>query len=208
MQNKEKTLQVVYRWLLVILGIFHIATAAVNLTQKTYFYAVMALAGLLLGPVLLLFWKILRIEPSYTLNILIVLFFILLYSIGVVLQGYNIPYYDKFCHTLSGTVTAFGGLLLFFLIKPEKTFCRREMPLGIVFSFLTAASIAGIWEIAEYCISLIFHNDPQRVILSGVKDTMLDMTVCMIGAIFYCIYIYLAFRKKEEPFQKILDKMK
>lgn len=207
MQQKEKTILLIYRWLMIALGIFHIATAVVNFSQKTYFYAVMALGGLLLGPVLILFWRILRLEPSYTLNLMIAVFFILLYTIGVALQGYNIPYYDKFCHTLSGTVTAFGGLLLFLLIKPEKTFTHRELPLGTVFSFLTAAAIAGIWEICEYVISLIFHNDPQRVVLSGVEDTMIDMVVCIVGALLYCAYICLAFRKNADPFRGILNRI-
>ena len=60
MQQKEKTILLIYRWLMIALGIFHIATAVVNFSQKTYFYAVMALGGLLLGPVLILFWRILR----------------------------------------------------------------------------------------------------------------------------------------------------
>ena len=207
MEHKEQLLKRVYWGLTAVFILFHLVTAAVNFAHHTYFYAVMALGGILFVPAIELFWKVFRMEPSYSLNLMIAVFIILLYTIGVVLQGYNIPYYDKFCHTLSGVVTAFAGLLLFLMLKPEKVFRRNELPLGAAFSFLTAAAVAGIWEICEYVISLIFKNDPQRVVLSGVADTMWDMIVCMAGALLFCGYICLCFRKREEPFTGILKRI-
>ena len=72
-------------------------------------------------------------RSSYTLNLMIAVFFILLYTIGVVLQGYNIPYYDKFCHTLSGTVTAFGGLHSSCSSNRKKPLPTGNFPLELFF---------------------------------------------------------------------------
>lgn len=197
----------VYSLFLAGFFLFHLITGCVNLLQKTYFYAVLSFCSLLLPVFLNLFWKILRIRSSDAMNLFIGVYFFLLYSIGIVLQGYTyIPLYDKFAHTLSGAVTAFGGLLLFFLLKPEKKFIKKELPLAAVFVQMTAMGIAALWEICEYVQNLIMHNDPQRVLTTGVRDTMLDMLVCSVGSLFFVGYLILVFRRNEQPFSRILQR--
>ena len=44
---------------------------------------------------------------------------------------------------------------------------------------------AGMWEIGEYFVHMITGRDVQKVIATGINDTMLDMIVCMIGTIMY-----------------------
>ena len=58
-------------------------------------------------------------------------------------------------------------------------------------------AMACFWEICEYVLSLVVHNDPQMVAATGIQDTMLDMIVCTIGALLMLIPYYFYYKKKE-----------
>ena len=49
-------------------------------------------------------------------------------------------------------------------------------------------------------INLVLHNDPQKVLNTGVNDTMLDMIVCLIGALFLAICMYFYYQKGKKEF--------
>ncbi len=61
--------------------------------------------------------------------------------------------------------------------------CKEEFWQAAVASAGIAAIIAIGWEIVEFVLDLILHNDPQHVLDTGVNDTMMDMIVCMVGAL-------------------------
>ena len=63
--------------------------------------------------------------------------------------------------------------------------CKEEFWQAAVFSAGIAAIIAIGWEIVEFVLDLILHNDPQHVLDTGVNDTMMDMIVCMVGALLF-----------------------
>lgn len=176
----------------------NVLLAAANAVQSQWYYAILALGALLLPPVLSLFYRIIRRRRSYQLDLLVYLYVFLLYTLGIVLRLYSITsFYDKLAHTLSGTVIALFGLLLFHLLSPEKTMECSRFPLAAVFVMAVVAAVAGIWEIWEFLISLVFHSDPQRVLTTGVTDTMLDIIVCIIGGIAFLpsLWLYMSRRK-------------
>ena len=53
------------------------------------------------------------------------------------------------------------------------------------------------WEIVEFVINLVLHNDPQHVLDTGVTDTMMDMIVCLIGSLIFWIPMYRYCRSKK-----------
>ena len=77
---------------------------------------------------------------------------------------------------------------------------KSDGPQAIVFSVSFAMLIAVVWEIFEYAINLVLHNDPQKVLNTGVNDTMLDMIVCLIGALFLAICMYFYYQKGKKEF--------
>lgn len=169
--------------------------AGVNAMQSLWYYAVLALCALLLPLILSLFYRIIRRRRSYQLDLLVYLYVFLLYTLGIVMRLYSLTsYYDKLAHTLSGIVIALFGLLLFHLLSPEKTMERARFPLAAVFVMAVVTAVAGIWEIWEFIVSLIFHSDPQRVLTTGVADTMLDMIVCVVGgaAFLPSLWLYMS----------------
>lgn len=171
------------------LGIYY-----VTLSQP-YFYLLSFAAPLfLLFPYLL--QKIFDLRPVYALNFVIYFFCFLLYTVGLVMQAYTyIPYYDKFAHTLSGVFFTWIAMALFYLLKHHKKIEHSDFPLLSVFSISVSVAIAGLWEISEYILSLFSSMDPQRVLDTGVGDTMQDMIVCTIGSLLLLIPMYLYFKK-------------
>lgn len=172
--------------------------AAANAVQHQWYYAVLALCALLLPPILSLFYRVIRRRRSYQLDFLITLYVFLLYTLGIVLRLYSLTsFYDKFAHTLSGVVIALFALLLFHLLSPEKTMERARFPLAAFFVMAVVTGMAGMWEIWEFLVSLIFGSDPQRVATTGVTDTMVDMIVCVLGgaAFLPSLWAYMSRRK-------------
>lgn len=128
--------------------------------------------------------KLLKIQPVYSLYAVIIGFTFSAYTLGVACGLYKVlPLYDKLLHMASGTVVMMFAPVLFYVLKsghaPQKSDCR----LAVCFCILTSLSVAGLWEIAEYILSLLTGIDPQNVLASGVSDTMIDMIVCTLGTL-------------------------
>ena len=65
--------------------------------------------------------------------------------------------------------------------------------IDIIFIIIFTLAIAGLWEFFEFFSDLILKGDAQRVVTSGVTDTMTDMIAAFISSIiFSCIYHYKA----------------
>ena len=47
---------------------------------------------------------------------------------------------------------------------------------------------AGLWETFEFTCDKIFDKDAQRVLLTGVNDTMKDMIVAYIGSLVFILF--------------------
>ncbi len=207
MRQKEKRARILARGSMLVfllanagMGIYYITIG------KPYNY-ILNFGALLLPLLLALFYRLLKFQRVYQLDILIYLFFLALYTIGLAGNGYHhIPYYDKFAHTFSGVFTSFLALILFYSLKPVKEIEKRDFPLASVFTTAVAVAVAGIWEIAEYVTGLITNMDPQNVVATGVTDTMWDMIVCTIGALFMLIpYAFYYYKGKKELFMQSFE---
>ncbi len=167
---------------------------------QPYYYILCFCAPLFLALPYGLF-RLVHLRISHQVNLVIYLFVVLAYSIGLIAKAYSlVPYYDKVAHCLSGTFCTLLALLLFYLIKPNQRIERQDCTMATVFSLSVSIAVAGIWEMCEYAISLLFGNDPQNVLTTGVGDTMQDMLVCTLGSLFLVISILFYYCKGKTSF--------
>lgn len=128
--------------------------------------------------------RLIGIRPVYSYYAVIVGFMFASYTLGVACALYKrLPGYDKLLHMLSGTFTMMLALPLFYALKSGHRIEPGDGRLAIGFCVMTALAVAGVWELAEYALSLIAPMDPQCVEATGVSDTMKDMLVCTLGAL-------------------------
>ena len=113
------------------------------------------------------------------------IFIFLAHYMGVTAEFYNKwEGFDKVVHTFSGVLTAYVGML--FIPKGVKNIWFKIFFI-IAFSWMCA----GLWETFEFVCNILFGGDAQRVVATGVNDTMLDMIVAFIGASLFSLGYYL-----------------
>ncbi len=174
----------VCRWLTVGYVGAGLMLAAVYAAEKNWYLAMQSIGTIAALAAIFGVLHMLRIKPVYSLYAVIIVFTFAAYTLGVACALYKItPLYDKLLHTLSGTFTMMLALPLFYALKHGHTVERSDCALAVCFCLMTSLAIAGVWELAEYALSLIAGIDPQNVAATGVADTMQDMIVCTVGAL-------------------------
>ena len=130
--------------------------------------------------------KIFKIKINEGINLIYVIFIFMAHFLGVICELYNYIYwFDKFVHFLSGIVTAFAAIYL--LIKFKK---NKNMLFDILFIISLTLAVASFWEIFEYLASFYLKVDPQKVVSTGINDTMGDIIVAFLGSILVSISYY------------------
>ena len=92
---------------------------------------------------------------------------------------------------LSGIFTSILALIILKNDKHTKLSIFNKILYVISFSML----VASLWEFFEYSIDFIFKLDTQKVLISGVNDTMQDMLVALVGSIIFIIVKYKEIKK-------------
>lgn len=163
----------------------------------------------LLSPLFLLipplFWKITGLKPAYLISLTVNVFSFLAFVLGIAFRGYGrVPLYDKFVHTLSGVFFGLLGVILYYLMKKDRTILPRDGIFAGYFAVSFSCTVGVLWEIWEYAMDFIFHSDPQHVLTTGVHDTMQDLIVCMVGSLFMVFSIWRYYKKgKAGPLMRI-----
>jgi uncharacterized membrane protein YjdF len=98
-------------------------------------------------------------------------------------------WWDVILHT--GSAVAFGltGFILIFMLFEGDRFAAPPIAISFL-SFCVAMAIGCIWEIFEFAMDQFFGMNMQK---SGLVDTMWDLIVDAIGALFAAItgFLYL-----------------
>ena len=109
---------------------------------------------------------------------------------GTALNFYAfIPHYDKFLHAFFGL---WCGQLAYYFIYVWGGGGMHAFGKA-VFTLLAVLGVAALWEVSEYCMSLVFGTDPQlwKGVLTDpsyhpLRDTMWDIIVAIMGcAVFF-----------------------
>lgn len=103
-------------------------------------------------------------------------------------------WWDIALHTSSGLLTGIMGFLLVHVLNETEDINLHLTP-GFVafFAFLFAVGVGTMWEIFEFGMDGLFGTRMQKPMLgdpSGLTDTMWDMIVNSLGALFISVLGY------------------
>lgn len=148
---------------------------------------------------------IFKIKINDAINLVYILFIFMAHFLGVVVNLYDKLYwYDKFTHFLSGIVTSFGAV---FILKRNNI--NKKPFFNILFILSLSMLVASCWEIFEFTASSLFNVDPQKVVLTGVNDTMVDIIVAFLGSSIVCFCYYFEYNNNHNliirRFEKLID---
>lgn len=127
--------------------------------------------------------RIIKIKLSNPSILIYSIFIFLGYFLGTIVGLYGKIYcYDTIVHTLFGFLFSFFALE--FIIK-QKIFNEKKILINGIIILCIIGLLAGLWETFEFTCDNIFHKDAQRVLTTGVTDTMKDMIVAYLGSLFF-----------------------
>ena len=189
-----KIINIVLKLISIIIGIVVGTKQIINGTPIGDTLISFSLIIIVLMPSILRKWGI-KIPPIMELMFLIFVFFA--QTLGSVLDFYQKYYfYDKIVHFSSGLFDSFVGIYILVVLN---NYNKKNIVFNVIMIIFTAMAIAGFWEIFEFVANTIFGGDAQKVMLTGVNDTMTDIIVALLGSLLISVlYMY------EEQFDKKL----
>jgi hypothetical protein len=121
-------------------------------------------------------------------ELVIVLFIYMTLFFGEVQRYYTtVWWWDVVAHSASGIALGFVGFLILYTMLEQKMLKANPVVIAI-FSFSFALAIGAIWEIFEFSMDHFFHTNMQK---SGLVDTMKDLIMDSLGALFASVIGYL-----------------
>lgn len=153
--------------------------------------------------------------PSYLL-VIIYLFIYAHFVLGEIYRIYDKSLiFDKILHATGGVVIACIGIsVVYALANMENNKVRLSPFFVVLFSFCFALAIEYIWELFEYSVdrliganmqrwkdSIIGYDEAGNAVTSipygsGLKDSMGDMFVNILGALGVCVITFVVLIKK------------
>jgi hypothetical protein len=147
-----------------------------------------------------------RISFSNGIHIFFILFLYGAIILGEV-QGYYRKFYhwDTVLHTLSGgMLSSFGFCIIDIINKSKKINLGLSDWFMSFFSFCFAIMLDTLWEIIEFIMDMFIDLNMQQYILPNgtvlvghyaIVDTMKDLIVDVLGALFICIIGYILLKR-------------
>lgn len=158
----------------------------------------MGFAGLLFLPIPWLIRVVFRLKPAYLADICLLAFIFAAFELGVAFSWYSkYAYYDLLAHGVSGVIFTAVGLCAYYLFREDKHApMGKDRLVSVSFAAFFSMTAAGMWEIVEYVIYLVFGNDSQYAVapyagFNGVADTMEDMMICLAGTAVMCLFLWI-----------------
>ena len=135
-----------------------------------------------------------KIKITDDIEFAYLIFLILAFLFGSIMGGYSkIYWYDSFTHLLSGVFTAFMAPIV---LKWLNRYDKKDIIFNVIYILLVTLSVAVLWECTEFTIDKTLGTDTQKVLTTGVNDTMKDMICALAGSILYSIYYLYSLSKK------------
>ena len=130
--------------------------------------------------------KICKIKINEGFVTIWVIFIFMAHYLGVTAEYYNTWIgFDKVTHTISGILTAYIAMIIL----------EHKKIKGLIFNILFIISFtwlcAVVWEVFEFTCNALFGGDAQKVVETGVDDTMWDMIVAFIGSMVFSFWYVL-----------------
>lgn len=129
---------------------------------------------------------ILKIKLPEHMELIYIIFLFFAHFLGSVVNLYSsIYWYDSFTHFVSGILTAILAIAVLFWFQK---YDQKSILFNIFFMIAFSLMVASIWEFFEFTSDQLLGGDTQKVLTTGVTDTMKDMIVAFLGAILTAIY--------------------
>ncbi|HPF82763.1 MAG TPA: hypothetical protein PLV83_01130 [Bacilli bacterium] len=188
--------------LLLIISIFFFIYNIVN-KEIAYAFIALAILPLISIPSILRKMKVLLNDSMELIYIIFIVFALVL---GSLFKFYDLIYfYDKLVHFTSGILSAVVGIYLLVIFKK---YDKNNKVFNAIFIFFTSLAVASLWEMFEYTSSIVFKVDPQRVLTTGVNDTMLDIIMAALASILVIMmYLYEETNKKNLIIKRFINKL-
>ncbi len=163
------------------------------------------LTSLSLMPIILLPYILKnKINLSEEIKFIYILLVIALLLIGSIMNFYNIfKYYDSITHFLTGLFAPFFSLTI---LRMLNKYNKKDVAFTILFILSMTMLIASVWEIFEFICSNIFNEDIQKVLITGVNDTMKDIILALLGSILFIIWYVFKIKVNDKTINKIIYK--
>lgn len=200
-RKREALFQRVNKILMIVYIAFAVVLGCVNIAKGLPYFYLLSFGSILIFPAVLGAYRLFHLQRSHQLEFIIYLYTFLAFPLGVAGTFYHVvPYYDKIMHTMSGVLTVALALPLYYKLRPGSIVQKEDRNQAMAFCLLAALAVAGLWEIGEYILSLLTGMDNQRVLTTGIHDTMQDMIVCTIGALLTLPSMAMYYNKKRITF--------
>lgn len=133
--------------------------------------------------------KLFRINISELVRFIFLIFIFIAQLLGSIIHLYDlISWFDSFVHFISGIVSSILSLQLLILFNKHD---QKKKVFNLLFSISFTLMVASFWEIFEFSADRIFGYDAQRVLETGVYDTMKDIICALLGSLLFVVsYIY------------------
>ncbi len=173
-----------------------ILTALFMFTNKSVAFALLFInLPILFVPLIAEF--ITRIKLPAALQVQFLIFVSSSSLLGSILHFYStVPGWDTYVHLYSGVIITWFGMFVIMLAEKQT---NTQLPKWFVLSmaFAVCMGIASLWEIYEFLSDVLINTNMQ---VGGLKDTMIDMSVALIGAVIaFIITLLIKFPKSVLP---------
>lgn len=204
-----KKIEKYMRMLFILLSTFAVVYNFVDQSWEIFWSAVMTLILFMLPT---LFAKRSNIRIPALFQIIIMLFvFASMYLGEIHSYFYRFTWWDRMLHTSSAVLLGYIGFLLIYALNKDKRMHIHLSPFFMaLFSFCFALMIGTMWEVFEYAVDSLLGINMQKArnleqiygsfdTRLGVKDTMQDLIVDAIGALFVSLLGYIHIKRKQPP---------
>jgi len=143
----------------------------------------------------------LRITLPVEVDLVLTLFIFMHFILGETGDFYNrFAPFDLILHGLSGIMIGLVGfIIIYFFLYTHRI--EADPLLVSIFSISFSVAAGAVWEIFEFFMDQTFGFNMQK---SGLKDTMTDLIVDLIGACLVGVGAYRYLRKDESGIIKML----
>lgn len=148
--------------------------------------------------------KILRHKINDFIEFLYYVYIFLLLVVGAIMNFYGkVYYYDSITHFSFGIASSISALVI---LKNFNKYDSNSTLFNVIFMISITLALATIWEIFEFVNSIIFNMDIQKVLLTGVKDTMKDIILSLLSSILFVIWYLYNIKTNNNIIDKLLKK--
>lgn len=140
------------------------------------------------------------------IELIFLLFILFAQLLGSILHFYGIIYwYDSFMHYISGILTSFLSVIILILFNK---YDDNDKVFNVIFILSITLMVASLWEIFEFTTDNLLGGDAQRVVATGVTDTMKDIICALLGSILFSFcYLYECLKNKTLLIKEFIKKL-